>query len=82
MKIEKITGQIFTYPTWRSVDSEGHSHPCAESQPKMALLTLQADTGDRVMHELIDAEMWFVNLSNTSLCWDKEHEPALYLADL
>ena len=47
MKIEKITGQIFTYPTRRSVDSDGHSHPGAESQAKMALLTLQADTGDK-----------------------------------
>ena len=47
MKIEKITGQIFTYPTRRAVDSDGHSHPGAESQAKMALLTIQADTGDK-----------------------------------
>ncbi|CAM8671480.1 hypothetical protein MCEMSEM18_02209 [Comamonadaceae bacterium] len=82
MKIEKIKDQIFTYPTRRSVDSDGHSHPGAESQAKMERLTLQADTGDRVMHEPIDPGMWFVNLNNTSLCCDKEHGPALDLADL
>lgn len=46
MKIEKVIGQIFTYPTKRSVDSDGHSHPGETTQAKMAMLTVQSDTGD------------------------------------
>jgi len=45
MKIERLRGTVFTYPTRRSVDSAGHSHPGPETQAKLAMLTITADDG-------------------------------------
>ncbi|HEX5389483.1 MAG TPA: mandelate racemase family protein [Burkholderiaceae bacterium] len=45
MKIEKIDGQVFTYPTRRSVDSAGHSHPGELAQAKQVLLSITCDDG-------------------------------------
>jgi L-alanine-DL-glutamate epimerase-like enolase superfamily enzyme len=45
MKIEHVNGVVFTYPTRRSVDSAGHSHPGSEKLAEMAMLTVQADDG-------------------------------------
>lgn len=45
MKIEKISVDVFTYPTRRSVDSAGHSHPGPEKLAKMAMLRIRAEDG-------------------------------------
>ncbi|MDP5238770.1 mandelate racemase family protein [Uliginosibacterium sp. 31-16] len=45
MKIESLRGTVFTYPTRRSVDSAGHSHPGPEKDAKMAMLTITCDDG-------------------------------------
>ncbi len=47
MKIEKVEAAVFTYPTRRAVDTDGHAHPGPETLARMALLTVQADTGDK-----------------------------------
>ncbi|GAB2881022.1 mandelate racemase family protein [Uliginosibacterium flavum] len=45
MKIESLRGTVFTYPSRRSVDSAGHSHPGPEKDAKMAMLTITCDDG-------------------------------------
>lgn len=45
MKIERVQGTVFTYPTRRSVDAAGHSHPGPEGLGKMAMLTITTDEG-------------------------------------
>ncbi len=45
MKITRVLGTEFTYPTRRSVDTAGHSHPGPEGLGKMALLTIETDEG-------------------------------------
>ncbi|NSL56927.1 mandelate racemase family protein [Uliginosibacterium aquaticum] len=45
MKIESIRGTVFTYPSKRSVDSAGHSHPGPEKDAKLAMLTITCDDG-------------------------------------
>jgi len=47
MKIESIRGTVFTYPSKRSSDSAGHSHPGPEKDAKMAMLTLTCDDGSQ-----------------------------------
>jgi len=45
MKIESVRGTVFTYPTRRSVDSAGHSHPGPEGLGRLAMITIETDTG-------------------------------------
>jgi L-alanine-DL-glutamate epimerase-like enolase superfamily enzyme len=45
MKIASVRGTVFTYPTKRSVDTAGHSHPGPEKAAKLAMLTVTADDG-------------------------------------
>lgn len=45
MKITDVSVTVFTYPTRRSVDSAGHSHPGEMSQASMAMLTISTDEG-------------------------------------
>jgi L-alanine-DL-glutamate epimerase-like enolase superfamily enzyme len=45
MKITSVLGTEFTYPTRRSVDTAGHSHPGPEGLGKLALLTITTDEG-------------------------------------
>ena len=45
MKIASVRGTEFTFPTRRSVDTAGHSHPGPEGLGKMALLTITTDEG-------------------------------------
>lgn len=45
MKIESVRAVEFTYPTRRSVDTAGHSHPGPEGLGKLALLTITTDDG-------------------------------------
>jgi len=45
MKIESVTGTEFTYPTRRSVDSAGHSHPGPPGLGRMAMITITTDDG-------------------------------------
>ncbi len=45
MKITSVDVTVFSYATHRVADSAGHSHPGAETQAKMALLTLDTDQG-------------------------------------
>jgi L-alanine-DL-glutamate epimerase-like enolase superfamily enzyme len=45
MKIERVQGTVFHYPSRRSVDSAGHSHPGPEKSVHMAMLTITADNG-------------------------------------
>ncbi|MFZ4288529.1 mandelate racemase family protein [Variovorax sp. HJSM1_2] len=45
MKIASVTGTEFTYPTRRSVDSAGHSHPGPEGLAKLAMLTITTEDG-------------------------------------
>ncbi|WP_119153588.1 mandelate racemase family protein [Caldimonas tepidiphila] len=45
MKIETVRGTEFTYPSRRSTDSAGHSHPGPLTQARMALLTITTDEG-------------------------------------
>lgn len=45
MKITSVQGTEFTFPTHRSVDTAGHSHPGPEGLGKMALLTITTDEG-------------------------------------
>ncbi len=45
MKIVSVQGTVFTYPTFRSVDAAGHSHPGPEKQAKMAMITVSTDSG-------------------------------------
>jgi len=45
MKIENIKVSVFTFPSFRSVDSAGHSHPGPETKGKLAMLTITADDG-------------------------------------
>lgn len=45
MKIESVRGTVFTYPSKRSVDSAGHSHPGPEKLARLAMVTVTADDG-------------------------------------
>lgn len=45
MKIESVRGTVFTYPSMRSVDTAGHSHPGPEKEARLAMLTVTADDG-------------------------------------
>jgi len=45
MKIEHIRGTEFTFPTRRSVDAAGHSHPGPETLGRMAMITITTDDG-------------------------------------
>lgn len=45
MKIESIGCTVFTYPSLRSVDAAGHSHPGPETMAKLVLVTITTDTG-------------------------------------
>ncbi|GAB3626837.1 racemase [Pandoraea terrae] len=45
MKVERVHGVVFTYPTRRSVDGEGHSHPGEQRLAELAMLTIEADDG-------------------------------------
>lgn len=45
MKIESIRGTVFSYPSKRSVDSAGHSHPGPEKDARLAMLTIVCDDG-------------------------------------
>jgi L-alanine-DL-glutamate epimerase-like enolase superfamily enzyme len=45
MKITRVLGTEFTFPTRRSVDTAGHSHPGPEGLGKMAMLTIETDEG-------------------------------------
>lgn len=45
MKIESVRGTVFTYPTRRSVDSAGHSHPGPEGLGRLAMITIETDSG-------------------------------------
>jgi L-alanine-DL-glutamate epimerase-like enolase superfamily enzyme len=45
MKIESVRVTEFTYPTRRSVDSAGHSHPGPPGLGRMAMLTISTDEG-------------------------------------
>jgi L-alanine-DL-glutamate epimerase-like enolase superfamily enzyme len=45
MKIVSVHGTEFSFPTRRSVDSAGHSHPGPEGLGKLALLTISTDEG-------------------------------------
>ena len=45
MKIESVRVTEFTYPTRRSVDSAGHSHPGPPGLGRMALLTISTAEG-------------------------------------
>ncbi|MEN3111188.1 mandelate racemase family protein [Uliginosibacterium paludis] len=47
MKIESVSGTVFTYPSKRSVDSAGHSHPGPEKDAKLAMLTITCDDGSQ-----------------------------------
>lgn len=46
MKISAIDVTLFSYPTRRVSDSAGHSHPGAETDAQMALLTITSEDGD------------------------------------
>lgn len=45
MKIATVRGTVFTYPSKRSVDSAGHSHPGPEKPARLAMVTVTADDG-------------------------------------
>ncbi|SEA17612.1 mandelate racemase family protein [Variovorax sp. YR216] len=45
MKIARVQGTEFSYPTRRSVDGAGHSHPGPEIQARLALLTITTEDG-------------------------------------
>ena len=45
MKINSVRAVVFAYPTKRSVDSAGHSHPGPASTAQMALLTVRTTDG-------------------------------------
>ena len=45
MKIESVRGTEFSYPSRRSVDSAGHSHPGPEGLARMAMITITTDDG-------------------------------------
>lgn len=45
MKIERVKGVAFTYPSKRGVDSEGHSHVGEERLAELAMLTVETDDG-------------------------------------
>lgn len=45
MKIESVTATEFSYPTRRSVDAAGHSHPGPETLARQALLTIRTTDG-------------------------------------
>ncbi|YCH32258.1 mandelate racemase family protein [Erwinia sp. D4-22] len=45
MKITDVSVTLFNYPTRRSVDSAGHSHPGETSLATMAMLTISTDEG-------------------------------------
>lgn len=45
MKIAKVQGTEFSFPTRRSVDAAGHSHPGLEIEGKLALLTIVTEEG-------------------------------------
>jgi len=45
MKIAKVQGTEFSFPTRRSVDAAGHSHPGPEIEGKLALLTIVTEEG-------------------------------------
>jgi len=46
VKISAIDVTLFSYPTRRVSDSAGHSHPGAETDAQMALLTIASEDGD------------------------------------
>lgn len=45
MKIERVSATEFTFPTRRSVDAAGHSHPGPETLAHQVLVTLTTDEG-------------------------------------
>ncbi|KQW01569.1 mandelate racemase family protein [Rhizobacter sp. Root1221] len=45
MKIERVSATEFTFPTRRSVDAAGHSHPGPETLARQVLVTLTTDDG-------------------------------------
>lgn len=45
MKIERVSATEFTFPTRRSVDAAGHSHPGPETLARQVLVTLTTDEG-------------------------------------
>jgi len=45
MNITHVSVDVFTYPTRRSSDSAGHSHPGPEKLAKMAMLRIRAEDG-------------------------------------
>ena len=45
MKIESVTATEFSYPTRRSVDAAGHSHPGPETLARQAVLTIRTTDG-------------------------------------
>lgn len=45
MKIERVSATEFTFPTRRSVDAVGHSHPGPETLARQVLVTLTTDEG-------------------------------------
>ncbi len=47
MKIERVSAKVFTYPSRRSVDSAGHSHPGPDGLGQLALLTILCDDGQQ-----------------------------------
>lgn len=47
MKIETVRGTVFTYPSRRSSDSAGHSHPGPLAQAQLALLTITTSDGQQ-----------------------------------
>lgn len=46
MMIKSVSVDVFTYPTRRSVDSAGHSHPGEEKLTKWAMLRISTEGGD------------------------------------
>jgi len=47
MKIENIKVSVFTFPSFRSVDSAGHAHPGPETKSRLGMLTITADDGSQ-----------------------------------
>jgi len=45
MKIDNINVTVFKYPSQRTSDSEGHSHPGPEKEASMAMLTIRTEDG-------------------------------------
>ncbi|MEF7613943.1 mandelate racemase family protein [Aquincola sp. MAHUQ-54] len=47
LKIDSVSGTEFTYPTCRSVDSAGHSHPGPPGTARMAMITITSADGQQ-----------------------------------